>query len=225
MYDRSHTIMKNSPKAFTLIEMLVVIAIIMLLMAILVPTLTTVQQRALRNRDATNLQQIGIAALIYAQENNGRMVPPFDVAKKDAGIPTHIWAYPLSRYMERYANMNITEFMGVVHRPGSIFYAPGVKEPGAGRTYGMNTQQTNSRWDFRLANVPSPSSIIHIGPTVPANTEWMSSSDRVPGWGAQMAFRFGKLTGFLYVDGHVSFHSADQVVFNPPDGDSRFKWW
>lgn len=52
---------------FSLIEMLVVIAIISLLMAILMPVLSQARQQAHRTACAANLRQVGIAIHLYAE--------------------------------------------------------------------------------------------------------------------------------------------------------------
>jgi prepilin-type N-terminal cleavage/methylation domain-containing protein len=62
---------------FTLIELLVVIAILSVLASLLLPTLKQAQNKAQLVVCVNNLHQIGIAALGYAGDNDGR-VPPMD---------------------------------------------------------------------------------------------------------------------------------------------------
>ncbi len=57
---------------FTLIEVLVVVAIIGVLLAILLPALEKAREKAVNLRCAANLTQIGVAILVYANENHGQ---------------------------------------------------------------------------------------------------------------------------------------------------------
>lgn len=60
--------MKNSRRGFTLIELLVVIAIIAILAAILFPVFGKARENARKTTCQSNMKQIGLAMLMYAQD-------------------------------------------------------------------------------------------------------------------------------------------------------------
>ena len=62
-------------RAFTLVELLVVISIIAMLLAVLIPALNRARQSGRTVVCKSNLKQLGVYGLIYQQNNNGFIVP------------------------------------------------------------------------------------------------------------------------------------------------------
>lgn len=78
-------------RAFTLIELLVVIAVIAVLMAILMPALNRAREQGQRASCLSNLKQLTLAWVLYAQENDYKIVNGSTYFSRD-GEPSWIGA-------------------------------------------------------------------------------------------------------------------------------------
>ena len=78
--------------AFTLIELLVVIAIIAILAAILFPVFAQARTKARQASDMSNLKQLGLGFLMYAQDYDERFIPrAIEVTGNCADGPAQKW--------------------------------------------------------------------------------------------------------------------------------------
>ena len=75
MSSSKKTLLKES-RAMTLIELLIVIAILGVLMAILVPSLGKAKEVATALKNTSNLRQISVATLTWASDNGGKIPSP-----------------------------------------------------------------------------------------------------------------------------------------------------
>lgn len=77
----------SSPRAFTLIELLTVIAIIGILAAIIIPVVSKVRGSAKTAQSLSNLRQLGVAAQLYMDDNKGWMPDDGDGNPSNVGTP------------------------------------------------------------------------------------------------------------------------------------------
>ncbi len=143
----------SGQRAFTLIELLVVIAIIALLIAILLPALGKAREAGRDTICKSNIRQLGIALVVYANDFKERF-PPSLVNAPDpvTGTLSMHW-YDVNRigvYLPQMDDSNILETNTRTQTVGGgALRCP--NHPDAGRSYTMNYWAA-SAGHFDLAN-------------------------------------------------------------------------
>ena len=107
-------------RAFTLVELLVVIGIIAILIAILLPTLQRARSAASRAACSNNLRQIFLANQMYAYANHGQI--PMGHASGLEQLNYSIW------YVDHIAMQGVIQYFGYMKSTGS-WYCPAQNWP------------------------------------------------------------------------------------------------
>lgn len=204
---------------FTLIELLVVVAIIAILAAMLLPALSQARERARQVTCTSNLRQIGLAVMMYANDW-GEWLPYHQSVTKPLDITDRIGKYCLPVGAKGTAGWN-------------LWHCPSVPEPFRSRSDTGGTYKTyghNSFWlDSTGANVKKMSRMkkppfcvlfgepgVHSGGSILSTSAYVSNFINTGGphdgnWhreGCNMLFGDGRvewlpLTGlYKYADGN-----------------------
>jgi len=193
---------------FTLIELLVVIAIIAVLAAILFPVFARAREKARAASCTSNLKQLGLAVMMYAQDWDETLPVAFSGINWWQGT----WkerVFPYVKNIQVYAcpsaptNVN----PGPGHRPGTGPY-------GVNAYIGQDARGSEGAW-ASLTEIEEPAQTIYLGENMdgdwvlePNANYWPSAPWPEPGWIKVAHFEGCNLT---FCDGHAKWLRIDYV--------------
>ena len=162
---------------FTLVELLVVIGIISLLIAFLMPALDKAQQAAKATVCESNMRQVGVALLDYADDHNGYMFPPdmgYDPAhvipwvtdgSDDTNPATIHNVWTTAVFINGTASNPAQTYPGQWDPPIMICPVDQGQNPKAMHTYVLNDhmQYWNVKYTTKIPEGRSPSDVILAG--------------------------------------------------------------
>jgi prepilin-type N-terminal cleavage/methylation domain-containing protein/prepilin-type processing-associated H-X9-DG protein len=237
-------------RGFTLIELLVVIAIIAVLAAILLPVFLSARERARQAACFSNVKQLALAALLYAQDNDEGFPPAayadpsclkqywfgrrescatrnFDVEK---GL---LWPYLRNAQIKRCPSFHGHAYLGDKTGYGySVDYIGG----DAATTCSFDPATWPGRPAF-LVELSRPAETIMLADAeIFLNLETFAASDEpwetpliepieVCGFSMfpTVGYRHSGFADIAWCDGHVKPMRAEQV--DSGKGGDRFYWW
>jgi prepilin-type N-terminal cleavage/methylation domain-containing protein/prepilin-type processing-associated H-X9-DG protein len=97
---------EKCPRAFTLVELLVVMAILGILIALLIPAVNAARQAARMTHCANNLKQMGLAIRLFCDSHSGEFPATTDTYFLETNIK-QAWIYTLAPYMESVDTIRI----------------------------------------------------------------------------------------------------------------------
>lgn len=181
---------------FTLVELLVVIGLIALLIGMLMPALSRVREQSRQVACASNLRQIGMSLLIYANESRGWLYPVGPPGGD--GLPTTLGSTlpPEERWT-----------VYVFHKWNPpIMLCPSDDQPAAEHSYLLNEHLADHRITYsttRLGGLYS-TDVVVMGEKVSGVADYFMEENEF----ARVVepFRHGVTYGsnYLYLDLHVS---------------------
>jgi prepilin-type processing-associated H-X9-DG protein/prepilin-type N-terminal cleavage/methylation domain-containing protein len=225
-------------RAFTLIELLTVIAIIGVLAAILIPTVGRVRENARATQCSSNLRQLGAAFNLYAADNHGLYPNP----RKSTGTPGSnpkgsSWQPEISPYVLRDQNLGQVKSTGaetnIAHCPSYDRLFPDIATLAAinynTAGYGMNLNMKDGSGAVLNSNIRFPAVAIgntaktilladsgdyHIGVNITAGWKTIPADPMRPdGYNSGAPLRHGDSANYLFADGHVAkLNPADALV-------------
>jgi prepilin-type N-terminal cleavage/methylation domain len=199
----------STTRGFTLIELLTVIAIIGILAAIIIPTVSRVRNSARDAACKSNLRQIGLAIQLYGNERGYYPASRNGTADSDPGF---LWRQSLRPYMgSRQGNQNDEHLNSQVVVCPSRVIVPADEATNVRPTYSAHSTVMPDRTDnparplVRFGSLPRPTETILLGDAT-QQTEGGSHSN---------------LFSVPEIFGNGSSGNADNPITIGPDDESQ----
>jgi prepilin-type N-terminal cleavage/methylation domain-containing protein/prepilin-type processing-associated H-X9-DG protein len=191
------------PNGFTLLELLVVLALLLLLASILFPVFRSVKDRADQTKCVSHLRSIGLAMQLYAMDHD-------DTAP--------IGAYHTSGAVNGSWDFTWHDALSWNVRDWGPFFCPAAPSGITPRwSYGANRFVSGYRWAQKLAAIPIPAAAVFA--TEKAHGDfcfYVDGEQGQPHWQPLTPRHSGKVM-VLFLDGHIDpLRPQDLVVAQVP---------
>ena len=206
---------RTQNREFTLLELLIVIAIIAILAAMLLPALQKTRELTKRASCASNLKQVGLATLTYASDYNDLLPSYGKVFSTPLSTATYWFAEISYTYLNNHKPATATSRDGAFVCPSDP--APGWNG-GVKISYGINfyiLPNTSYRGGngIKLSFIRQPSSVILEGDAGVDTRRWLSSSTG----GNPIDYRHLNGANIVFIDGHC--YCEKYALPEPSHGD------
>ncbi|MBP7050786.1 MAG: type II secretion system protein [Phycisphaerae bacterium] len=218
---------KGLRNGFTLIELLVVIAVIAILMSILMPALSRAREQGKRGICLSNLKNLTIAWIMYADDNDDKLVNgdsgEYGITANGPYWVKSDWGSTMTEYAKKQAILDgalypYTQTIKIykcptVERKASTTYGQASKIL---RTYSIADSMNCKNWDSmgapiikRRALIKDPSNrmvFLDDGGTCPSALGGWTVYTNQWKWWDPPPVRHGDGTMFSYADGRSDYH-------------------
>lgn len=209
---------------FTLVELLVVIAVISVLAAILIPIVSSAHAHTRNLQCVSNLRGLGSAVNLYLQDNDN--ILPRSSTAATSTSPASNWVFKLSGYPGRIgidyidATYGSGQLKSISSKRKSLLLCrdnidrSGIKSSSAATTYMFNRNCSELSVDQALR--PSMLALFVEGLPISGSNTWNLATLN----GADMSIAaHGNHSNVLFLDGHVG------IVDSIPDVNVRPHFW
>jgi prepilin-type N-terminal cleavage/methylation domain-containing protein/prepilin-type processing-associated H-X9-DG protein len=199
-------------KGFTLIELLVVIAIIGILAGILLPVLSRARESARKTQCASNVKQIGMGLIMYANENNESFPSTTASAMQSLSL-----LYP--DYVSDSRTFNC---------PSDTFVTNATQnESSTDMANNVAFNKNDCSYGYDYTHTQADDADVALAADRPSNNTGTTPTDNnSPNHGGTVyavgtADAAGRGQNIVYVDGHVEFVISQNAGWYASDGTTR----